>query len=125
MGSCPKCGKRKIGVVQTTRHLIPKKLVNPEDLRCFKCGNRDGEISDFHASRLSYRYCCEECLFNGKTENCICDFGGKGERKCTVCGETFEFKSLCGNCFQIFSNKEAQEKLRTRGVMDFIKDNWC
>ena len=77
MGRCPECKKRKIGVVNTTRHLIPKKLVNPEDLKCFKCGNRDGELLDI-AHNHPYRYVCEECLFNGKTENCICDFGGEG-----------------------------------------------
>jgi hypothetical protein len=32
---------------------------------------------------------------------------------------------LCDECFSKFKNKESQEKLRTRGVVDFIKDNWA
>jgi len=123
MNECPKCKKRKISVAKTTRHLIPKNLIDADNLKCSKCGKKDVEILSI-SNNYPYNYCCEECLFSGKTENCVCDFGGKGERKCTVCGDTFEFKSLCDECFKSFKNEETQEKLKTQGVMDFIRANF-
>lgn len=119
--TCSQCKKYKVSVVRTTCHLIPKKIVKPEDLKCFKCGKKDGEILEIISSSFPYPYYCEKCfLDNKKTEYCVCDFHVKGKRKCSRCANKLEFKSTCEDCFRVFQ----QEATRTRGVMDFIKDNW-
>lgn len=116
---CSKCKKRKISKASTTRHLIPKKLVNPEDLKCFNCEKKDGELLNVRGF-IPNRYYCEECLLGNKTEFCVCDWGVKSKEKCSRCANKLEFKSLCESCFGVFQ----QEATRTRGVMDFVKDNW-
>jgi hypothetical protein len=73
MDKCPKCKKRKINVAETTQHLVTKKLANPEDLKCSKCESKQKEIL-----KITSKYYCDECLFNNKTEYCVCDFGGEG-----------------------------------------------
>lgn len=117
---CSKCKKYKISLVTTTRHLISKKIVNSEDLKCFKCGKKEGKILKVRSSSYPYPYYCEECLLGNKTENCICDFGVKSQEKCPRCANKLDFKSLCDDCFKTFQ----QEATKTRGVMDFMQDNW-
>ncbi len=90
---CPQCGKKRLGVVKGVAD-------DNFSLTCANCKKqRLGDtVSGF----------CEECLFECKTDYCICDFHAVGVGKnCSMCGRVFQgFKLYCSDCFtSLYSEK--------------------
>jgi hypothetical protein len=57
---------------------------------------------------------CEECLFEYKTDYCICGFRAAGAKKvCAICSTILlGFRLYCGNCFaSIYGGDSEKEKV--------------
>lgn len=84
--NCPECSKIRLGVVKG----LADDNSNLTCVNCQKQGLGD-TVNGF----------CEECLFEYKTDYCVCGFRAAGTKKnCSICGTILPgFRLYCGNCF--------------------------
>ena len=93
---CPECGKIRLGVVKGVTD-------DNYNLTCANCKKQ--KLSD------TVNGFCEECLFEYKTNYCICSFRAAGaKKKCSICERVLQgFRLYCRDCFVSFYGKTLPE----------------